>query len=309
MAGQRGNHCVESGTASSLAAQRRRLGLAAVLAFVMMGAAGFGETNGEGSAAPSPDRIPARLANAPTGSQFAVNTKEFTGRQRQEAAVSEINHGNIPDFLRTLKAVRMEGRLATGETATATIWVMPDYLAIGSDEDFLRIPLTMPSATAVANRFGFSLPTPKIVDAIYTQSDFQFEPIPMRPGPMMRSSDYYLRHQHMTEEQRAGHSLDGLVSGHKKDVVLTTRLHDCLDRIAIYGWQRSGGDPIQPLSKVHGQGYADYSHGVRLVWETVWIDGTPHSLYDALKDPDLAPLLTRERLFERPRALMRLIRR
>jgi hypothetical protein len=299
----------ESGTDINLAARWRRSGLVAILAFAVMGTAGFGERDEKESAAPWPDRIPARSADAPAGSQFAENTKAFTGRERQEAAVSEITHGNIPDFLRTLKPVRMEGRLPGGQTATATIWVMPDYLSIGCNEDFLRIPLTMPSATAVANEFGFSLPTPKIVDAIHAQSDFQFEPIPMRPGPMMRSSDYYLRHQRMTEEQRARRPLGELVSGHKKDVVLTTRLLHHLDRIAIYGWQRRDGDPIQPLSKWHGQGYADYSHGIRLVWETVWIDGAPHSLYDVLKDPNLAPLLTYERVFQRPRLLMRLVGR
>ena len=309
MANRRVNRAIESGIGSSLAARWRRSGLVAALAFVMLGAVVSGETDGKESAAPWPDRIPARLADVATGSQFAENTKAFTGRERQEAAVSEITHGNIPDFLRTLKPVRMEGRLPGGQTATATIWVMPDYLSIGCNEDFLRIPLTMPSATEVANEFGFSLPTPKIVEAIHAQSDFQFEPIPMRPGPMMRSSDYYLRHQRMTEKQRAGRPLDELVSGHKKDVVLTTRLRHHLDRIAIYGWQRRGGDPIQPLSKWHGQHYADYSHGIRLVWKTVWIDGTPHSLYDVLQDPNLAPLLTHERVFERPRLLMRLVGR
>ncbi len=299
----------ESGTGISPAARWRRAGLVATVAFAVLGTAGFGETDTREPAALRADRIPVRLANAPTGSQFAKDTKEFTGRERQEAAVSELKRGNIPDFLRALRPVRMEGPLPTGQTATATIWVMPDYLAIGRNEDFLRIPLTMPSATDVANQFGFSLPTPKIVDAIYKQSDFQFEPIPMRPGPMMRSSGYYLRHQRLTEEQRARRPLGELVSGHKKDVVLTMGLLHHLDRIAIYGWQRRDGDPIQPLSKCHGQGYADYSHGIRLVWETVWIDGTPHSLYDVLQDPNLAPLLTYERVFERPRLLMRLVGR
>lgn len=283
--------------------------MVATLALVIVGAVGPGETDGRASRAPSPDRIPPRLANAPTGSQFAEETRSFTGRERQEAAVFEIANGNIPDFLRVLKPVRMEGRLPNGRDAAATIWVMPDYLAIGSDQDFLRFPLTMPSATAVANQFGFSLPTPKMVDAIYAQSDFRFEPIPMRPGPMMRSSDYCLRHQRMTEAQRAGRPLGELVSGHKKDVVLTTRLNDYLDRVAIYGWQRRNGEPIQPLSKVHGENYADYSHGIRLVWTTVWVDGVSHSLYDMLKDPNLAPLLTYEKVFQRPRLLMRLIGR
>ncbi len=307
MGNQRLDRASRSVAASRPAAAWRRAGAVVALAAMSLAASVPGASEGQGSDAPWPDRIPARPADARTGSRFAEDTKDHSGRERQEAAIFEITRGNIPDFLRALKPVRIEGRLADGRDATATIWVMPDYLAIGSNEDFLRIPLTMPSATTVANAFGFSLPTRKIVDAIHAQSDFRFEPIPMPPGPKMRSSEYYLRHQRLTEEQRAGRPLGELVAGHKKDVVLTTRLRRYLDRIAIYGWQRRDGEPIQPLSKVHGENYADYSHGIRLVWATVWIDGAAHPFYDVLKDPNLAPLLTHETAFRKPRLLMRLI--
>ncbi len=130
-----------------------------------------------------------------TGSAFAEMTRNLSGAERQKAAVAEIKQGNIPIFLRTLKPVRMDGKSDSGRDIKVTIWVMPDYLAIGPNEDFLRIPLTLPSATAVANAFGFSLPTRKMVDAIYAQSDFHFKPIPMKPRKMMRSSEYYIRHQ------------------------------------------------------------------------------------------------------------------
>jgi hypothetical protein len=90
----------------------------------------------------------------------------------------------------------------------------------------------------------------------------------------------------------AGIALGELVSGHKKDVVISNRLLLKKDRIAIYGWHRPTGAPIQPLSTVHGAGYADYSHGIRMVSDTVWVDGRPRSLNDALADPRLAPLFS-----------------
>ena len=62
--------------------------------------------------------------------------------------------------------------VAEREDLAATIFVMPEYLAIGSDSDFLRIPMNLHTATAVADRFGFVLPTKKMVDAIYDQSTF-----------------------------------------------------------------------------------------------------------------------------------------
>ena len=65
----------------------------------------------------------------------------------------------------------------------------------------------------------------------------------------MRSSDYYLHHQRLIEEQLAGHPRGELVAGHKKDLVLTNRLWWRRDRVAIYGWHQGRGQPIQPLSR------------------------------------------------------------
>jgi len=64
--------------------------------------------------------------------------------------------------------------------------------------------------------------------------------------------------------------------------------------VAIYGWHWPWGSPIQPLSTVHGARYADYSHGVRLVSETVLIDDEPRQISTVLEDPDLAGLLSDE---------------
>lgn len=252
----------------------------------------------------SAETIPVRPPGAPTGSEFARSTIGWQGKKRQAAAVDELLRGNVPDFLRTLKPVRLSHTGEDGVVVEALVWVSPDYLAIGSDDDFLYMPLTLPSAATVANAWGFVLPTRKMVDAIYAQSEFYLAPVPMEPGPKMRSSVYYLRHQQLIDAQREEIPLGALLSGHKKDVVLTNRLAAKLGRIAIYGWHRKDGKPIQPLSTVHGQRYADYSHGIRLVWNRVWIDGKLRSIYDVLKTPLLAPALTYEGAIRTPRKLM-----
>lgn len=64
----------------------------------------------------------------------------MTGPERQAKATDELLRGNVPDFLRKLKPVYLACRSPPGKMITALIWVSPDYLAIGSDEDFLRIP-------------------------------------------------------------------------------------------------------------------------------------------------------------------------
>ncbi len=247
--------------------------------------------------------IPDCPPDAMTGTQFAEMTKGWAGKKRQEAALSELRRGNIPDFLRQLKPVRLKYETRNGQVIRAIVWVMPDYLSIGSDEDFLRIPLTRPSAVEIAEDFGFILPTRKIVDAITSQAEFRFKPQPLSPGKMMRSSEYYIRHNELIEEQHRGRPLGELVAGHKKDVVLTNRLLGP-ERIAIYGWHKRDGKPIQKLSTVHGARYADYSHGIRLVYEKVCVDGQILSIYDVLVDPKLAPVLSYEGLIPRIRKLM-----
>jgi hypothetical protein len=48
------------------------------------------------------------------------------------------------------------------------------------------------------------------------------------------------------------------------------------------------------LSTVHGAGYADYSHGIRLVGQIAIVEGKQHSVYDILEDSSLANVLSDE---------------
>ncbi len=217
-------------------------------------------------------------------------------RQREHAILNEILEGNLPAFIKNLIPVKLTFQPPYGKPLTATIFVMPEYLSIGTNEDFLRIPMNLYTAATVASRMGFVLPTRKIVNAVYSQSAFHFSPEPMTAGPQMRSTGYYQTHNDKIEAQfRAlGVRLGALVAGHKKDVVITNLLASNPGRIAIYGWHRLTGMPIQPLSLVHGACYADYSHGIRLVSDTVLIDGNPRSIYDVLRDPILSKVLSDE---------------
>jgi len=240
--------------------------------------------------------IPPRPWAALTGSEFARSILRMDGTQREQAILDQFLAGNIPDFLRRLRPIFLSHQFENGKSFTAALSAMPDYLAIGSDRDFLRIPMNLYTAMEIAKRYGFFLPTRKIVDAIFSQSAFRLSPQPMPPGPRMRSTAYYLEHNQRIRKQRLtlGFPLGELVAGHKKDVVMTSRLVPEKGKIAIYGWHRPSGVPIQPLSTIHNAFYADYSHGVRFISDRIFLNGESRLFYEILEDPAMAKVLSDE---------------
>ncbi|MFN3955336.1 MAG: hypothetical protein ACK4LQ_12855 [Pararhodobacter sp.] len=240
--------------------------------------------------------IPSRPARAAGGQAFLAGLAGAGGGTRDDAIAQAIMAGNLPEFQRRLVPVTLSGTSATGQALRVTLCVMPDYLAIGADNDFVRVPLGLRAASRIAERFDMALPTTRMVDAIHAQAGLRLTPEPMTPGPQMASTDYFLRHNATLERQRqaAGAALGVLVSGHKKDLVLTNRLARNPGRVAIYGWHRASGQPIQPLSTVHGAAYADYSHGIRLISRRAYVNGRAIDLRELLADSRYAGLLSDE---------------
>ena len=235
--------------------------------------------------------VPSRPSFAPTGSEFVRQIQSIGETEREEAIEAELLLGDIPTFLTRFIPVELDGN-----GASVTLCVAPDYLAVGSDRDFLFVPMRLSTALRVAQRYGAVLPTVRIVDAVYEQADLRLAPQPLPPTDRMRSTAYYREHNALVRKQREarGGGLGELTAGDKKDLVLTERLWRMSDRVAIYGWHRGKHDPIQPLSTVHGARYADYSHGVRLVATRAYVDGEPKSLLALLGDPRLATLVNSE---------------
>ncbi|MBF0441678.1 MAG: hypothetical protein HQK54_07210, partial [Oligoflexales bacterium] len=118
--------------------------------------------------------IPERPQGSPGGLEFMESTRNSI-KMREIVALKELISGNIPSFLKRLKPVFLYLKTDT-EVHKGIVWVMPDYLSIGSDDNFVRIPVTPMTAQTVANRFGFCLPTTKLVDEIYLQADIQIPP-------------------------------------------------------------------------------------------------------------------------------------
>jgi hypothetical protein len=104
----------------------------------------------------------------------------------------------------------------------------------------------------------------------------------------------FVEHNSIIEQQLNGRTPGQLVAGDKKDIVITNKLKEKPNKVAIYGWHKLDGKAIQPLYAGHGDFYADYSHGVRLVKNECLVDGKPTTIAAVLKDPQLSVLLSDE---------------
>jgi hypothetical protein len=244
-----------------------------------------------------PLQLPPRPRHALGGFQFLRQIEALSPQDREAATLKEITRGNIPDFLRSLKPIDVEATDSHGVKHSATCFVTTDYLAVGSDDDFFRIPMTPMTAQAIADAAGASLITQKLSDDIFRQAELKLPPRPLTKDRDATATFY--QHHQIIEEQRQGKPLGLLVAGIKKDVVLTNRLAEKPRRVAIYGWHHPDGKPIQPLYVGHGDSHVDYSHGIRLVSQQMIVDGGKMRFDDVRKSPALAALVSNEGPVER----------
>ncbi len=233
--------------------------------------------------------LPPRQSTAPKGTAFAHSIAALPLIEREKKILAEVKAGNVPPFLRTLVPVSVSAR-----GVKATYFVAPDYLAIGSDEDFFVTPLSPFTAQTIADRVDCVLPTPKMVDDIYAAATVKLKPAPIPPSPAMTTVAVFLRHNEMVRAERGEKPPGALVAGHKKDVVIANKVFTTRGKVAIYGWHRAVGKPIQPLYTGHTASWVDYSHGIRLVSRRMKVDGVATTIEKVLADPERAALLSNE---------------
>lgn len=236
--------------------------------------------------------VPVHPLSRETGSAFYQKAVSAHWRERDSLALEQIEAGNLPPFLEKFVRIQVSLHTPEGKKISARYYVAPDYLSIGTRSDWARIPLSPMAAQAIADSFHCFLPTRKMVDDIYQQASVKLPPVPMYA---FRDSTITMWQHHLIiEGQRKGRK--GLIAGIKKDLVLTGKLlrETRPNREAIYGWHTLDGKPIQPLYTGHINWWVDYSHGIRLVYEIIWVNGKPMHYTDVLKDPVLQKLLCDE---------------
>lgn len=249
-------------------------------------------------------QLPPRAEDAETGSEFMKRTENMNAAEREQEILKAILAGNIPPFLRNFAPVSFSRKCKDGKTRSISYRALPDYLAIGTTDDFIRIPMSPIAAQRIADHTDCILPTTQMVDDIYHNAATKLLPQPMSGGKYpnwqqrMMKNEFYSEHQRLVETQRnqKGHEHGMLLAGHKKDVVISNFLNSHRQNVIIYGWHdaRNKGKPIQGYGWSHENTYADYSHGIRLIAGQAEVDGAAMSIGDILADPVLSVLLSKE---------------
>jgi hypothetical protein len=237
-------------------------------------------------------RWPQRISTI-TGNEFYHQAFAMKWKERDSLVLKEILAGNVPSFLKKFVPVHVSIiDSSTGKIIKAVYYVAPDYLSIGSNNDWARINITPMAAQKIADSFNCFLPTEKMVNDIYKAAKIKLEPVPMYA---FRDSTPTMWHHHLIiEGQRKGKK--GLIAGIEKDVVISGKiLRDPKpDRVAIYGWHKSDGIPIQPLYTGHINWWVDYSQGIRLIYRKIKVNARWMDYVDVLKDNRLQKLLCDE---------------
>jgi hypothetical protein len=241
--------------------------------------------------------IPARRQDAETGSAFMKRIAPLPLQEREEEIYKAISSGNLPDFLKNTVTLKGEFDDSAGMVHRVIYEAMPDYLAVGNNDDFCRIPMNPYTAQRLADQFGGSLLTAKLSNHIYKMAEVKLTPFNYIPvGRDNEMTTKFEEHNNQIEKQfrEIGATRGQLVAGIKKDIILTSVIAAKPGKVVLYGWHKPDGKPIQPVYSGHIWWYVDYSHGIRLINNQVLIDGKPRPIQDILKDPMLYRILSDE---------------
>lgn len=230
------------------------------------------------------------------GSEFRklLSDPTMVGEKREAFLQQALDNGEIPDWVWAWQPVTVS-RVINGKERTLTYWVSPDVLAIGTNDDFMRVRPWPSTAQWFANKHDLVMPTTRISDQVYDAAPFKFVPTPVHPHSIATDSwfksDDVIKNQGVLRGYFPG---VGIAAGFMKDVVNGPNLDG--KKVAIYGWHDptrtiTGNNPIQPYSTIHEATFSDYSHGLRLVRRGAILDGTEIDLGKLMKDPELYPLV------------------
>lgn len=243
-----------------------------------------------------------------TGWDFMLKADKMGFWKLEDAIAETVLEGNIPQELRSFRKIVFRTPVVDSveilrKPHKVEIWVLPDYISIGTSNDFVRMPMGPLAAQRIADSLHCILPTTFLVDRIAEVSQGHLNIFPFRPLGSRNSQPIVYQDSNNAINalyDAKGYKFGQFISGLKKDVVLTYKiltLPGNENRVAIYGWHLPDGKAKQPLHIKHGNFYADYSHGIRMVYRTIKVDGKEYDAREVLESPQLYRLLSNEPMY------------
>lgn len=175
-------------------------------------------------------------------------------------------------------------QILDGRNFVLDLCVGTDYLKF-SEQNLYAAP-GMDTVRFLEERWNVVPPTPHLVDVFHAVAQKTLDPSPRPPSSSMTLVSEGLAHLNDIGFLEFGR----LISGHKKDIVLSERLIGS-GKIAIYGWIKTNGKPVQPLNLFHHAGYGDYSHGFRPILSSARVNGEETTIRAILRHPEWHKLL------------------
>jgi hypothetical protein len=231
--------------------------------------------------------------------------------KREKMILDAFKANEVPSWFFQFRPVRVSA-VIDGKERVLEYEVSPDYVSLGNDEDYFRVPMFPDTAQAVADEVDAILPSKRMVDVIYVKSNAKLVPIKLsNAGSQMDTS---LHEVAIQQQMRAMGYPSGIsIAGHKKDIVIGPGLDG--SKVAIYGWHDltnplADNDPdrkkiafelpgvsldakrIQDYSTIHSSQFKDYSHGTRLIKRSAFLDGEPIDIQKVFTDPKLSVLVS-----------------
>ena len=243
-----------------------------------------------------------------TGWDFMLKADKMGFWKLEDAIAEAVLEGNIPQELRSFRKIVFRTPVVDSveilrKPHKVEIWVLPDYISIGTSNDFVRMPMGPLAAQRIADSLHCILPTTFLVDRIAEVAQGHLNIFPFRPLGSRNSQPIVYQDSNNAINalyDAKGYKFGQFISGLMKDVVLTYKiltLPGNENRVAIYGWHLPSGKAKQPLHIKHGNFYADYSHGIRMIYRTIKVDGKEYDAREVLESPQLYRLLSNEPMY------------
>jgi hypothetical protein len=221
-----------------------------------------------------------------------------TQAKREQEIGRFLEIGTLPNFIFEPTVITVTDKINILEYK-----VCSEYLCLGTEQEYMHIPMSPLTCKEFMLQRDFVLPTPTMSKQIYSASK-------IKPGVISWSDLYknktkkynrdstmcYVDHSNRLQEiiKVKGSKSGELIGGHKKDVVLTNMLTNqkYKNNVAIYGWFNTDGSMIQNLNAVdHVVTYVDYSHGLRMVYNKCKLNGQDATIKQIWNDTNLCKLL------------------